>query len=302
MTNAPVLTSAHDTLYRHLRVEPHCDILIDRMAAADLGDELTIWQNRGESVALSDTLFATMPEQSPLLLRLTLDDIELTEQLLDRTQTEAMTGSPTRSVCAFLFSHAPLAQLAKHLSTHLNAYMEGFGAIYFRYFDPRVWPHLQRIATPIQMHHLFGDLSAWLCMDSQGRLQTYTRPPEPHLAEVTSPRIRPTYSAAQWQQIERIETVNLTLQRLQQSGIPLPELARADEAVAVAATRVDAQGDQVTYSAYALAHGRTFTEHKQLAEALRLAHEHDIPLADVIEDRLQLALDPALPDTPLLQP
>ena len=124
MTNAPVLTSAHDTLYRHLRVEPHCDILIDRIAAADLGDELTIWQNPGESVALSDTLFATMPELSPLLLRLTLDDIELTEQLLDRAQTEAMTGSPTRSVCAFLFSRAPLAQLAKHLSTHLNAYMK----------------------------------------------------------------------------------------------------------------------------------------------------------------------------------
>ena len=287
------IESAHETLYRHLRTQPHCDILIDRMAWGDLGETLDGWAHTGESAALRDPIFDAMPEQSPLLLRLPRTDLKLTEYLLERARTEALTAGSARSVCAFIFSPVSLPRMAKHLSAHLNANMEGFGSIYFRYFDPRVWPHLQRIITPTQLHGLFGDIDTWLSMDWHGRLQVSLRPPALETSEPVSPYSRPHYSAAQWQQIERIETVNLSLQRLQAAGIALPDLALADKTVAAAATQLESQIDQVAYSAFALALGATFTGRPQLPEALKLAREHDIPLADVIADRLHLALEPA---------
>jgi len=289
----PDIESPHETLYRHLRTRPHCDILIDRMASSDLDETLDGWAYTGESVALRDPMFDAMPEQSPLLLRLPLSDLKLTEYLLERAHTEVLTAGSARSVCAFIFSPAPLAHLAKQLSMQLNAHMEGFGSIYFRYFDPRVWPHLQRIVTPAQLHRLFGDIDTWLSMDWHGHLQGSSRPPAPAIPELASPYSRPHYSAEQWQQIERIETVNLTLQRLQGRGIALPDLARADKTVASATAQLESQDDQVAYSAYALAHDRAFTGHPHLPEVLNLARAHDIPLADVIADRLNLTLEPA---------
>ena len=282
------IDSAHEILYRQLRVQRQCDVLIDRMASADLDETLAGWSHTGESIALCDPLFDAMPDSSPLLLRLPFADLQLIEYLLERAQTEAATGSPARSVCAFIFTAAPLTRLAKHLSAHLNAQMEGFGAIYFRYFDPRVWPHVQRIATPGQRHRLFGDIDMWLSMDWSGQLQTVTPPVLPNVDQPDSALAQPSYSAAQWQQIERIETVNLSLQRLKQTGVELPRLAHADEIVATAARLLELQADQVTYSVHALMHGTTFTGHKHLPELLKLAREHDIPLADVFADRLQL--------------
>ena len=285
------IESAHETLYRHLRTQPYCDILIDRMAWGGLDETLDGWAHTGESVALRDPMFDAMSEQSPLLLRLPRTDLKLTEHLLERARTDALTAGSSRSVCAFIFSLTPLARLVNQLSRLLNAHMEGFGSIYFRYFDPRVWPHLQRIATPTQLHGLFGDIDSWLSMDWHGRLQVSPRPPAPEAPEPVSRHHHAHYSAAQWQQIERIETVNLILQRLQGAGIALPDLARADKTVATAAAQLESQTDQVAYSAYALARGTAFTEHPRLPEALKLAREHDIPLADVIADRMHLTLE-----------
>lgn len=291
------IESVYETLYRHLRTWPNCDILIDRMAWGDLDETLDGWAHTGESLALRDPMFDAMSERSPLLIRLPLADLKLTEYLLERAHTEALTVGSARSVCAFIFSPAPLPRLAKHLSAHLNANMEGFGSIYFRYFDPRVWPHLQRIVPPAQLHGLFGDIDTWLSMDWHGRLIVSPRPPEPAISELVSPSSHPRYSASQWQQIERIETVNLTLQRLQAAGIALPDLELAGQTVAAAATQLELQIDQVAYSVYALALGTTFTGHPQLPQALKLAREHDIPLADVIADRLNLSLEPATSGT-----
>lgn len=263
------------------------------MAWSDLDETLDGWAHTGESMALRDPMFDAMPEQSPLLLRLPRTDLKLTEHLLERARTEALTAGSSRSVCAVIFSPAPLPRLTSQLSTHLNARMEGFGSIYFRYFDPRVWPHLKRIATPTQLHGLFGDIDTWLSMDWHGRLQVSPRPPAPETPEPVSRYSLSRYSTDQWQQIERIETVNLTLQRLQGAGVALPDLVRADKTVATAATQFESQADQVAYSAYALARGPAFTEHPQLPEALQLAREHDIPLADVIADRLLLTLEAA---------
>lgn len=285
MVTQSSIDSAHEILYRQLRIVRHCDILIDRMAADETDTALADPDSVGETCPLVDPLFDAMPDRSPMLVRLGFADLPRIESLLERALLEAQRGHPTRYVCAFLFSAHPLARIARHLSAQLDARIESVGNVYLRYFDPRVWPHMMRLATPEQRRNLFGEVDAWLAVDWHARLETYLPPPSSEHAD--EPTTRKEYSLEQWRQIERIETLNLCLQQLKRSGISaLPDFAHADAIVAESARLLSTQADRIAYSVRAIVEGRAFTQHPLLPELVKLSHEHHIPLADVLAERL----------------
>lgn len=285
MVTQSSIDSAHEILYRQLRIARHCDILVDRMAADESNATLADLDSVGETCPLADPLFEAMPDRSPMLVRLDFADLPRIESLLERALLEARQGHPTRYVCAFLFSPSPLARIARHLSAHLDARIESVGNVYLRYFDPRVWPHMMRLATLEQRRNLFGEIDAWLAVDWHAQLETYGPPQLPEQADVRA--TRKEYSLEQWRQIERIETINLCLQQLKRSGISaLPDLAHADAVVAEAARLLSTQADQIAYSVRVIVEGRAFTQHPLLPGLVKLSQEHHIPLADVLAERL----------------
>lgn len=207
-----------DALYAALRHGVHVDVLIDPLAddewreldGAQSLDTERVWP-------LHDSIFEERPEQAPTLLRLPLSRYEAVEAWLTQAEREALETAPSaKLVCAFVVSDEPLAELGRKLTRRLNAQALG-RALYFRYFDPRVFQHLAGVLTPEQWAYLLPTTIQWSYVDGSGQLVTHEAGLREH-----PPVHALRFDADQWFAIESIEHFNVTRHTLLQRDIDCP--------------------------------------------------------------------------------
>lgn len=281
--------SPQELLYRYLRDQQYCDVLIDRMAGFPFQEEIEALDERvAPRCALADPIFDDAPAQAPLLVRLPATELPLIEQILAQAIADASNPSvQTRPICAFVFSQADPSRLAAQLTRSLNVRVEGRGAIYFRFFDPRVAHHLARILTPGQLGGIFPGIRHWAYVDPAGRLRIADH------AAAPAGLFAPTLTSAQWQALERIESFNLAVRLLRQAGHALDDtteqtIHRALQAAHAAG--LVSSADQATYAAWSVVHGDAFRLRPGLEASIGMATDNGIPLADVLEQHFGQSL------------
>lgn len=293
------LHEAKEAFFGATHDDPHCDVLIDRMAPFAL--EEALGANEFACAPLRDPIFNPTPNQSPLLVRIVRGEKwAVLDQLLELAWHEATSPDiQTRSVCAFIRSTKPLDTLCAHLTRQLDAHVADLGGVYFRYFDPRVAPQLVPLLTPQQYATWQDGIAAWHYLDASGVATTL--PPVPTMTETETVGLRvlmarPSFSSAQWHEIEKIETVNLVLQGLRQRGLATSAAVqlKTKKAVDLAAqSGLAEQADRVAHALCELLLAEQFTRHPEYPSALALVAAQGVALMDVVEQKLQLHL-PAL--------
>ena len=283
MSASPIIDPAFAA---RLQEYGHCDLLIDRMICFPLQEELAALEGYTESLPLNDPLFATMPDQAPLLVRLPVDAIDLIEGYLAHAVQEAQNpDGQTRAVCAVLLTRTSLSVLRKRLTRLLDLRIKTGKRVYFRYFDPRVMHHLPRILQPSEMAQLFKDIDYWCHAHWSGRFVTLNAADYGPLPDVPS-YVRMSIGGAQWEALQGIEAFNLALRTLRQSGYPADEQTEVALHAAIRLTHLyslPALVDQATLACHVVCSGEAILQQSQWRRALQLTREHRIPLKDCLE-------------------
>ena len=264
----------------------HCDLLIDRMIGFPLQEELAALDGYTESLPLNDPLFATMPDQAPLLVRLPADATDLIEGYLGFAAEEAQSPGQAQAMCAVMFSHLPFAKLIRHLTRHLDLRIKTGKRVYFRYFDPRVMHHLPQLLQPEEMAQLLKGIDHWCYQHWHSQRITLHAQDYGPLPDVPA-YVRMSISSAQWKKLQDVEPFNLALQTLQQEGVALDgdtEQALRDALSVVgiyAGVHQISISDEVAFVCHVVRYGRT--RQSIWNDALLLASEHAIPLQETLE-------------------
>jgi hypothetical protein len=207
-----------DALYSASKAHGHIDILIDPMAHEDWEqlDAATLLDPANIS-PLHDKIFAENKSLAPTLLRVPHGRFESVEAWLEISQDEARSSLPTpRLVCAFISVDTPLHRLNSDLSQPLTAQVDR-QALYFRYFDPRVFHHLSRLLTSEQWAFLLPASLQWRHVCWNGQLVTNQ---SAEAARIKSHGL--LFDAQQWASIESIEHFNATLCAFRRHGLGHP--------------------------------------------------------------------------------
>jgi hypothetical protein len=281
-------TLAGEAAFRaHLQTYGHCDILIDRLSGFPLKEALDgISERLVAGQTLDDPLFATLPDETPLLLRVPESEHDLIEAYLEHAIAEARhPAGQTRAVCAFLFSNVPLATLAGRLTRHLDLRIKTGQHIFFRYFDPRVTHHLPRLLQAHQMAHLLRGIDHWCYAHWRGHLVTLDGDHYRPLPE-TPAYVRLSIDSTQWSALQGIDVFNLALRTLREDSRPP---AADGEALLLNALetarryRLPTLDDEATLACYLLRDGEDIVRQPAWQEALRLTHSDALPLKDIVE-------------------
>ena len=264
----------------------HCDLLIDRMIGFPLQEELQALGGQAESLPLNDPLFATMPDQAPLLVRLSADATDLIEGYLAHAVQEAQNSDgQTRAVCAVLLTRTSLSMLRKRLTRLLDLRIKTGKRVYFRYFDPRVMHHLPRLLQPSEMAQLFQGIDYWCYVHWRGHLVMLNAADYGPLPDVPA-YVRISIGRVQWEALQDIEIFNLALRILRQSGYPADEQTEAILHAAIRLTHMhslEVPADQATLACHIVCSGDAILHQPQWRRALQLTREHGIPLKDCLE-------------------
>jgi Domain of unknown function (DUF4123) len=238
---------------------------------------------------LQDALFATNPQQSPLLVQLQRSNPDHQAILLSSIQLAlAQSGTNLRSVCAWIYTNTHPKQLQNALSQRLKAHWPGNQAIYLRYFDPRVMPRLMHILPPEQQAQLLGPVHTWCQLGRDGQWLTHHHPSADLPTSLIS-GLRP--STSNTQAIDRIELVNLTAKELARQGhaVPHSQDESLDNAVQAAQKLgITSADDTVAYAWRAMLHKNTFTNHSALADHINTAITNGLPLDSLLAEHLNL--------------
>jgi Domain of unknown function (DUF4123) len=281
-------------------------VLVDRYD----GDESAVWPDADSGIAtcsrwpLLDPLFAKQPDRSPVLIQLEPthpSQAALLDHAIRAAMDDARQQHPApRRICAFVFSHAQPREIQRSLTERLNLRYDSGKSIYFRYFDPRVMPQLERIletvthdaAGSFTTSALLGPVDRWCCFGRDGVLHILSNPSP--AAQVTFARVAPR---ALSDAIDRIALVNAAAT---QHCAAAPEAVvghvghERDAELDAQLLRARALGlrqpdDLVCYAAHATRLGPTFVQHPRLAACLSTTLESGAPLADVLEQSLNAA-------------
>lgn len=146
--------------------------------------------------------------------------------LLERAQRhEKYSRHPFFS--ALLVTDADTSDLTAHLSRRLGIRTPDGGSALLRYFDPRVFRHLDWLLTNAQMKLLMGRITRWSWRDTAGDWQQYTPVETPSV--LSNFRLTP----GQFDSLQRLGLLNKTLSQIERD---VPDIALDD----VSAKRVDA--------------------------------------------------------------
>jgi hypothetical protein len=281
--------------FQHLQPYAHCDVFIDRFSDNTLFRDIPELEDDSlEKLALLDLMFGDKPDQSPLIVRIPSEAQDLLERLLDHATEDVVTNAQKRTVCGFLLGTKNLMNLRTHLSEYLNAKVENLGQIFFRYFDPRVLQQLPHILTQHQLHRLFEPLDTWISFNWHGTLHLLQRP-EPDPQQVGYSLL--DLSSAQWPRLQRVEPINLTLWKLKQKHIHLPQAQDLDQLIVEAEQKLPNLDDQVNYAVYAYLYEQAFTRHPALSDVIAKTIRTEIPFQALAEQLLLPSIDPDVLET-----
>jgi Domain of unknown function (DUF4123) len=199
-------------------------------------------------------------------------------------------------VKASTLAEQSLGGLAAQLKRQLDLQVSDFGAVYFRYFDPRVAPVLIPLLTPEQHWQWLHQIQTWLYFDWQGQVQTLPSPPAISSKSTQSwlADAKPTVSLAQWEAMDKIELHNKTIQALRKHGHVVDDSlhkAITKQLQQAAESGLNEADDQVTFSEYAIQLNIELQHHPQFASGLELVNTHQVPFKDVLEDHMNLSID-----------
>ena len=286
-TNSESVLVGEATFRAHLQAYGHCDILIDRLSGFPLREALEgISERLVAGQTLDDPLFATLPDETPLLIRVPESECELIDAYLKHAIAEARhPAGQTRAICAFLFSELPLATLAGRLARHLDLRIKTGQHIFFRYFDPRVMHHLPRLLQPHQMAHLLRGIEHWCYAHWRGHLVTLDGE-RYHPLPDTPVYVRMSIDSDQWSALQGIDVFNLALRTLRKDGLPPTDDGEVHLLNALETARryrLPTLDDEATLACHLLREGEAILRQPAWQEALRLTHADALPLKDILE-------------------
>lgn len=195
---------------------------------------------------------------------------------------EAALAGQTQSLLSCLLDVPPQVTtqaLRRHLVSRLVLPCPQ-GRVFLRFYDPRVFRHLQWILDGEQQRALFGPVTRWtLCISG---LESRPRP------KATTHFTRWHVSAAQRAQLDRVGLLNHVLAQRQLASpdaAPAFETAPAqviDSAIDVAQTRYGFrhEGDLVAFALHALDAGSTFHEHTIIQSLIAELDNNECSYAD----------------------
>lgn len=287
--NTLQLQSLQNRLFTLTKEHGHCDVLLDQglgpvleeaIQASDLNDE--------DSIAIVDPMMALEPEKGLRLLRLTSNHIELLDATMALAfQQNTDPENPKRQVCAWLFGDGSLKRTGSHLKQWLDVAIPEGERIYFRYYDPRVTPHLPRFLDTDTFNTWLYPLKRWTYLSRDGELKTFTSEDQPqHFVR--------RLDAKQWAILQRLEVLNLTIRAL--AALKHPVTSSEDEVIDRYIERSIALGfssseDQLTFALHAQIIHPEFDRHPRLATPIQLASQNKHSLSVVLDELETADLD-----------
>lgn len=288
---------ADEVLYNVARGYDRTVVLIDQFIDNPLREAIAALSPPAASVLLDDPIFQDDLQRAPMLLALSNqlpEHYALVEHSLKLAQEQHAEPGAVPRICAWLFGHATLERLRSAMLARLNLRYPSGDAVYLRYFDPRVMPHLARLLPPSStadtpgrsnFADLLGPVERWCQLDRDGQLiQHGNAQPVSAVQDVPLRIDEPTSQA-----MDRIEQINLVLciLRARQTAIGPGIDAQIDHhLVHSASVGLEQPDDQIAYAWRAVEHGQAFTLHPALGELMRMAATQGLPLDIVLNARL----------------
>ena len=288
---------ADEVLYNVARGYDRTIILIDQFIDNPLREAIAALSPPAASVLLDDPIFEDDLQRAPMLLALSNrlpEHYALVEHSLRLAQEQHAEPGAVPRICAWLFSHATLERLRSAMLVRLNVRYPSGDAVYLRYFDPRVMPHLARLlprstaagtAGRSSFADLLGPVERWCQLDRDGQLIQHDNVQPVLVGQDVPLRIdEPTRQA-----MDRIEQINLVVRilRARQTAIGPGIDAQIDHhLVHSASAGLEQPDDQIAYAWRAVEHGQAFTTHPALGELMRMAATQGLPLDIVLNARL----------------
>ena len=298
LSSAAVSTArADEVLYNVARGYDRTVVLIDQFIDNPLREAIATLSPPAASALLDDPIFEDDLPRAPMLLALSNklpEHYALLEHSLKLAQEQHAEPGAAPRICAWLFSQATLERLRSAMLARLNLRYPSGDAVYLRYFDPRVMPHLARLLPPStaagmpgrsSFADLLGPVERWCQLDRDGQLIQYSQAQQVLAAQDLSLRIdEPTRQA-----MDRIEQINLVVRilRARQTAIVPGIDAQIDHHLLHGASAgLEQPDDQIAYAWRAVVHGQAFTLHPALGELMRMSATQGLPLDILLNARL----------------
>jgi hypothetical protein len=280
-----------EQLYNQCRGSGRCHVLLDPQAGSQFSEQIAaLDEELAPRVHLRDPLFADAPQEAPLLLSLPLSEMPLLESMAAHAQQEATDpNTTTRSVCGFLQSTLPNAQLARRLAWALDLKVDHRN-IYFRYFDPRVFRHLARLMAGDTFGHLLQGVASWSYFLWDGSLA---------VQEIPESRLPRPFSLGltltQWQSFETVEHFNAAQRLFARNGLRFEPAQTADLFEQVQAARawgLLTPDDTAYFLACSHQAAAPLSQHPTWPDVLALL-KREVPLAEALAQLCGVSLSPA---------
>ncbi|CAJ6791578.1 Uncharacterised protein [Burkholderia pseudomallei] len=182
--------------------------------------------------------------------------------LRERAESDLENGLPP-VVCAIVECGKATGRLQEHLADRLILPAPTSGDAVFRYYDPRVFPHLRRILKAEQMGALLGLVETWTYLDPIGDWAVVNG--------VTEPEAAFSVTADQHARIARIELVQRALDLLRRNGTTLsPDMpALLDAQCAKGEAHGLAGGDLLAFALHGTLVSPYFDRHPRVQTVLQ---------------------------------
>ncbi|MCX5541287.1 DUF4123 domain-containing protein [Paraburkholderia sp. CNPSo 3076] len=202
---------------------------------------------------------------APVLMRLEHAERQFS-RVIEVAEIAHGSGRPPM-VCAIIESDIRTDRLHEHLANALLITRPGGSHAVFRYYDPRVFGHLQWILDSVQLQSLLGPVSRWRWLDEGG-----------HWQEVLSSGYRQidlTFSDEQFKQLERLSLVRKALETVAAAGMQAtPEVARQLDRMLLKAERYGLPlEDQIPFALHGMLVAPNFDQHPQVQAILAMVNE-----------------------------
>lgn len=276
-----VTDAQSEALYNYAREFHHCDVVVDPLAGQEWRDCLQdLADGEVVQVSLDHEFFGKNSDQAPAILRVPLAQFDVLDALAGIAREQATDPTrQTRSVCGFIRSERPLADVARELAGPLSLRV-GRQRRYFRYFDPRVMHHLPALIATDRLG--LRGIAAWgyftwegewavqeLSADSNGRM----------------PGTAVRLTGEEWRPFAAIEHFNATVAAFLGAGLSWPcrETERLRKTVmATLELGITEPEDVATYLLRSRRLGFPIAQHPQWNNALDLLAK-GVPLADALD-------------------
>lgn len=294
----PVATPrADEVLYNLARSHDRTIVLIDQFIGNPLLEAIASLAPPAASLLLDDPIFQDDLQRAPMLLELSNRlpaHYALVEQSLKLALEQQAEPTAAPQICAWLFGQMTLERLRSAMLARMNLRYPSGEAVYLRFFDPRVMPHLARLLPPgtaagtpgySSFADLLGPVERWCQLDHDGQLIAHgNAQPAPAIQDVSLRIDEPTRQA-----IDRIEQINLVVRilRARQTAIRPGSGAQIDHHLVQAARAgLALADDQIAYAWRAVEYGDAFTLHPALGELMQMAAAQGLPLDIALNARL----------------